>query len=174
MVARTDSMSAVSTEPRWSEPPAQAKSPSMRPVASAVAATAAATCSSTVTSATMQRTVAPPVAAGGDALAGVEQLLLGAPADGHVGAVGGEPLRRGQPDAAAAAGDEDGPAGDAGGRARGRHQAAPARVPSGAEGVNCDRHGLEARNEVGRTPGQRVALRRPGGGRACGPAGART
>ena len=63
MVARTDSTSAVSTEPRWSEPPAQANSPSMRPVASVVAATAAATWSSTVTSATTQRTDAPPVAA---------------------------------------------------------------------------------------------------------------
>ena len=63
MVARTESTSAVSTEPRCSEPPAQANSPSMRPVASAVAATAAATCSSTVTSATTERTVAPPVAA---------------------------------------------------------------------------------------------------------------
>ncbi len=53
MVARTAATSAVSTEPRCNEPPAQAKRPSMRPVTSAVAATAAATWSSTVTSATM-------------------------------------------------------------------------------------------------------------------------
>ena len=59
MVARTAAASAVRTEPRCSEPPAQAKRASMRPVASAVAATAAATCSSTVTSATMERAVAP-------------------------------------------------------------------------------------------------------------------
>ena len=52
MVARTASTSAVRTEPRCSDPPAQAKRPSMRPVASVVAATATATCSSTVTSAT--------------------------------------------------------------------------------------------------------------------------
>ena len=43
MVARTASTSAVSTEPKCREPPAQANRPSMRPVASAVAATAAAT-----------------------------------------------------------------------------------------------------------------------------------
>ena len=45
------------------EPPAQANSPSMRPVSSAVSSTATATCSSTVTSATTKRAVAPPVAA---------------------------------------------------------------------------------------------------------------
>ena len=43
----------------WVEPPAQAKSPSMRPVSSWASATAAATSSSIVTSATMERTVVP-------------------------------------------------------------------------------------------------------------------
>ena len=62
---------------------------------------------------------------GGDPLAGVDQLLLGAPADRDVRAVGGEPLRRGEPDAAAAAGDEDGPAGDPGRRVAAGHQAGP-------------------------------------------------
>ena len=52
MVARTAATSAVSTDPRCSDPPAHANSPSMRPVASPAAATAAVTCSSSVTSAT--------------------------------------------------------------------------------------------------------------------------
>ncbi len=52
MVARTAATSAFSTEPRCNEPPAHAKTPSMRPVGLAAADTAAATCSSTVTSAT--------------------------------------------------------------------------------------------------------------------------
>ena len=51
-VLRTASMSALRMEPMWVEPPAQAKSPSMRPVSSWVSATAAAISSSTVTSAT--------------------------------------------------------------------------------------------------------------------------
>ncbi len=59
MVALTAATSAVRIEPMCSDPPAQANSPSMRPVASRVAATAAATCSSTVTSATTWRAVAP-------------------------------------------------------------------------------------------------------------------
>ena len=53
-----------------------------------------------------------------DALDGVGELLLGAAADGHMGAVARQPLGRGQPDAAAAARDQDRPALDA---ARGGH-----------------------------------------------------
>src|ERR1700722_15743227 len=88
MVPRTAATSAVSTEPRCSEPPAQAKRPSMRPVASAAGPAAGP-----------RR---------GDAPGRVDELLLGAPADRHVRALRGELLRRGEPDAAAAAGDEDG------------------------------------------------------------------
>ncbi len=92
-----------------------------------------------------------------DPRGGVDQRLLGAPADGDVRAVRGQPLGRAPPDAAAPAGDQNGMAGDAGPR-RLRHQSGG--VAEGRRRGELDRHRLEARDEVGRPARQRVALDR--------------
>ena len=157
MVARTAATSAVSTEPRCSEPPAQANSPSMRPVASALRRHRRG---DLLLDGDVGHDVAGRGAVGrgaaSDALVRVDELLLGAPADRDVRAVGGEALGRGEPDAAPAAGDEDGPAGDAGRRAVRRHQTGP--TPERRGGRERDGHLLDPGDEVGRPAGQRAAL----------------
>ena len=71
-----------------------------------------------------------------DARRRVGELLLGAPADRDVRALCCEVLRRGQPDAAAAPGDEDRPAGDPGAT-----PAAPVRTGAGARSPSVIRRG---------------------------------
>ena len=108
---RTASMSASANGPMWNEPPALANRMSSDPVGSLAVAIAAATSSSTVTSATTYRAERRrrPTLDRGD---GVDELLLGPPADGDVGPVGRQLRGDREADAGPAPGDEGGPAVD--------------------------------------------------------------
>src|SRR5919106_3257671 len=163
-VARTEPMSASTTGPMWSEPPALATRTSSPPdgLPSAARATAASTCSSFVTSAAIQREPCPIVSRAASSFSGVRpQMVTTAPSAASRAAVP-SPIPLPPPVTSACRPANPSPISSSSARGNGRHSAGVEDIAAGSGcyclGIAADRRPLE----VACAPGRRDA--------ACGPA----